>query len=124
MLVGRIGAEEGQKRRRGVHAIAAMEGPQLINLADFEAKAAEILPRNALGYYRSGANDEISLRDARMAYSRYQLLPSCLVDVSKVDTTVRIFGSDFSMPIGIAPAAMQKMAHPDGEVATARAAAK
>jgi len=94
-----------------------------INLADFETKAKDVLPQNARGYYNSGANDEISLRDARRAFARFQLLPNCLVDVSKVDTSIELFGERVSMPICVAPAAMQCMAHPEGEAATARACA-
>lgn len=100
-----------------------MEGT-FVNLADIETRAKDILPRNARGYYNSGANDEISLRDARRAYARFQLLPNCLVDVSQIDTKVDLFGETIAMPICVAPAAMQKMAHPEGEIATARACAK
>lgn len=66
----------------------------------------------------------ITLRENREAFSRLRLLPKVLVDVTKVDTTTTVLGERVSSPICIAPTAMQKMAHPDGECATSKAAAK
>ena len=51
-------------------------------------------------------------------------MPKVLVDVTKIDTKTTILGERISSPICIAPSAMQKMAHPDGEIATSKAAAK
>ena len=53
---------------------------------------------------------------------RYRLLPKMMVDVSKRNLKTMVLGNEISMPIGIAPTAMQRMAHPDGECATAIAA--
>lgn len=53
---------------------------------------------------------------------RLRLRPKCLSNVSDVDLTTNVLGIDVKMPIGIAPSALHKLAHPDGEVATARAA--
>lgn len=91
-------------------------------LADFEAHAYQVLPRNALDYYRSGADHMQTLKDNRRAYQRYRIAPKMLVDVSKRDLSTRILGKRVEFPIGIAPTAMQRMAHPDGECASARAA--
>lgn len=55
---------------------------------------------------------------------RLRLRPKCLQDVSKMDISTRIFGCDLNMPIGISPTALQKFAHPEGELANARAAEK
>lgn len=101
-----------------------MSSDKFLNIADFEAKAHSVLPKNARDYYNSGACDEISLRDSRAAYARFQLLPNVLVDVSKIDTSIELFGARIRTPICVAPAAMQCMAHPDGEAATARACAR
>jgi (S)-2-hydroxy-acid oxidase len=95
-----------------------------VSLVDFEQHAYSMLPRNARDYYYSGACDMITLRENRNAYSRLQLCPRILRDVAEVDTTTVVFGQKISMPICVAPAAMQCMAHPDGEIATARACAK
>ena len=66
----------------------------------------------------------ITLRENREAFQRLRLLPKILVDVTKVDTHTTVLGERVSSPICIAPTAMQQMAHPDGERATSRAAAK
>jgi isopentenyl diphosphate isomerase/L-lactate dehydrogenase-like FMN-dependent dehydrogenase len=57
------------------------------------------------------------------AYGRYRLRPRVLVDVAEVTTATTVLGTDVSMPLLVAPTALQRMAHPDGELATARAAA-
>ncbi|KAK8678100.1 hypothetical protein V6N13_143611 [Hibiscus sabdariffa] len=69
-----------------------------------------------------GAEDQWTLKENRNAFSRILFRPRILVDVSKIDMTTTVLGFKISMPIMIAPTAMQKMAHPDGEYATARAA--
>jgi (S)-2-hydroxy-acid oxidase len=64
----------------------------------------------------------ITLRENRDAYARLRIIPRCLVDVSNVQTKTTVLGTEISMPICIAPTAMQRMAHNDGERATAAAA--
>ena len=93
-----------------------------LNLGELEERARAVLSQMAYGYYASGANDEVTLRENRTAYERIALLPRTLVDVSAraMDTTV--LGQPVSMPILIAPAAFQGLAHPDGELATTKAA--
>ena len=94
-----------------------------INLAEFERHARTHLPKQVYDYYRSGAHDEYTLRDNCDAFARILLRPRALVDVSSIDPSTTILGTKVSSPICIAPTAMQCMAHPDGEMATARAAA-
>ncbi|MDG2054475.1 MAG: alpha-hydroxy acid oxidase [Phycisphaerales bacterium] len=93
----------------------------LLNLFDYEQRAAELLDKSALGYYSSGARDQISLRNNRSAWEEISLLPHILVDVSKRNSQTTILNNPISMPLIVAPTAMQKMAHPEGEIATARA---
>ena len=95
-----------------------------INLFEYELLAKQHLSTMALDYYRSGAGDEITLKENRAAFSRYQIRPRMLVDVSDRYLGTSIFGEYFSMPILIAPMAFQCLAHPEGEIATAKAAAK
>ncbi|RYH20657.1 hypothetical protein EON65_22845 [archaeon] len=95
-----------------------------INLAEYERFAQDTLPRNANDYYASGANDMITLRENRAAFSRLYIIPRVLVDVSRIDTKTKVLGCEVSSPICVAPTAMQKMAHGEGECATARAAAR
>lgn len=78
----------------------------------------------ALGYYTGGAWDEVTLRDNREAFERFKLSPRMLVDVSRRDLSTQILGQSVRMPILIAPTAFQCLAHPEGEVATRRAAAE
>jgi (S)-2-hydroxy-acid oxidase len=66
----------------------------------------------------------IRLRDNVSAYDRYKIRPRVLRNVSHLDSTTEIFGYRASFPCGISPTAMHCLAHPDGELATSRAAAK
>jgi isopentenyl diphosphate isomerase/L-lactate dehydrogenase-like FMN-dependent dehydrogenase len=97
--------------------------PNLINLHDYERVAAERLAPGPLAYFTGGASDEVTLRDNRAAFARQAIVPRVMRDVSSIDATVEVFGRRWPTPIWIAPTALQRMAHPDGELATARAAA-
>ena len=93
-----------------------------VNIADFERLAAERIEAGALGYFAGGAGDERTLRRNAEAYGEWELVPRVLVDVSEVDPSVELFGSSLSMPLAQAPVAFQRLVHPDGEEAMARAA--
>jgi len=93
------------------------------NVGDYEREAERLLDPGAFGYFAGGAGDERTLRDNVEAFSRWQLRPRVLVDVSEVSTVATVLGSEVSMPLLVAPTAFQRLAHPDGELATARAAA-
>jgi isopentenyl diphosphate isomerase/L-lactate dehydrogenase-like FMN-dependent dehydrogenase len=97
--------------------------PNLVNLHDYERVAAERLSPGPLAYFTGGAGDEITLRDNRAAFARQAIVPRVMRDVSSVDMSVEVFGRRWPTPIFIAPTALQRMAHPDGELATARSAA-
>jgi isopentenyl diphosphate isomerase/L-lactate dehydrogenase-like FMN-dependent dehydrogenase len=89
---------------------------------DFEELAHRALPPAHWGYMASGVDDNAT-RDANMAgYKRIQLRPRRLVDVSKVDTRINLFGTEWESPIFLCPLGGQKMFNPEGEVAVARAA--
>jgi 4-hydroxymandelate oxidase len=94
-----------------------------LNVADYEREAERLLDPGAFGYFVGGAGDERTLRDNVGAFSRWQLRPRVLVDVSQVTTETTVLGSPVSMPLLVAPTAFQRLAHPEGELATARAAA-
>jgi len=96
--------------------------PKPINLLEYETLAAQHLSQMALDYYVSGAGDEITLRDNRAAFDRYKLRPRMLVDVSQRNLSTTILGESLELPILIAPMAFQCLAHPEGELATAKAA--
>ncbi|HEU5279408.1 MAG TPA: alpha-hydroxy acid oxidase [Gaiellaceae bacterium] len=94
-----------------------------INVWDYEHLAEEKLDANAHAYFAGGSGDEVTLRENLAAFERLKLRPRVLVDVTSVSTATTVLGSNIALPVLIAPVAMQRMAHPDGEVATARAAA-
>jgi 4-hydroxymandelate oxidase len=77
----------------------------------------------AFDYYSSGAWDEVTLRDNLAAFTRVKLRPKMLVDVSKINLTTQVLGESLQLPLLIAPMAFQCLADPEGEIATALAAA-
>ncbi|HEV2813781.1 MAG TPA: alpha-hydroxy acid oxidase [Solirubrobacteraceae bacterium] len=95
----------------------------LVNVVDFERRAAELLDEGVHGYYAGGAGDEWTLRENVAAFSRRRLRPRVLVDVSDVSAATTVLGAPVSMPLLVAPTALHRLAHPDGEPAVARAAA-
>ncbi|HVV84088.1 MAG TPA: alpha-hydroxy acid oxidase [Kofleriaceae bacterium] len=94
-----------------------------LNLDELEAAARERLPPMAWGYYAGGADDELCLRGNCAAYRRWSLYHRVLVDVSRRELGTTVLGQPIALPIMVAPTAYHKLAHPEGEVATARAAA-
>ncbi|XP_010434548.1 PREDICTED: peroxisomal (S)-2-hydroxy-acid oxidase GLO5-like [Camelina sativa] len=94
---------------------------EITNVMEYEKIAKEKLPKMVYDYYASGAEDQWTLQENRNAFSRILFRPRILIDVSKIDVSTTVLGFNTSMPIMIAPTAMQKMAHPDGELANARA---
>jgi isopentenyl diphosphate isomerase/L-lactate dehydrogenase-like FMN-dependent dehydrogenase len=94
-----------------------------VNVWDYERLAAQKLDANAHAYYVGGADDEVTLRDNLAAFERRRLRPRVLVDVGSVSTQTTVLGTQIALPVLIAPVAIQRLAHPDGEEAVARAAA-
>jgi len=95
-----------------------------LNLFELEKLAKEKLPPSAHDYYSSGAWDEVTIRENRAAFERIKIHYRVLVDVSWRDLSTTLFGQPIAMPILVAPTAFHKLAHPDGELATVRAAGK
>lgn len=95
---------------------------EVLNLNDFEPIAKERLSPAAYAYYSGGAGDETTLRDNVDAFRRRRLRPRVLRDASVVDTATTFLGESVALPVALAPASQNGFAHPDGEVATARAA--
>uniref|UniRef100_A0A8C0G9A5 (S)-2-hydroxy-acid oxidase n=1 Tax=Chelonoidis abingdonii TaxID=106734 RepID=A0A8C0G9A5_CHEAB len=90
-------------------------------VGDFEQYAKRFLPKAVYDYYRSGADNQQTLADNVAAFSRLRLYPRMLRDVSVMDLSTSVLGQKISMPICAGATAMQRMAHVDGETATARA---
>jgi len=96
--------------------------PQPINLFDFEEIARERLPKEEYDYIAGGATDEISIDRNRRAYASWAFRPRVLRDVSALDLSTTVLGTQVSLPVLIAPCGGHKRAHPEGELATYRAA--
>jgi isopentenyl diphosphate isomerase/L-lactate dehydrogenase-like FMN-dependent dehydrogenase len=94
-----------------------------VNVADYFDRAAEKVDPKLWCYFEGGAGDEVTLRANVGAFGRWRLRPRMLVDVTGVSTATTVLGAPVSMPVLVAPFAMQQLLHPEGEVATARAAA-
>jgi 4-hydroxymandelate oxidase len=94
----------------------------LLTLDDFEAEAKTRLSPQAYDYYRSGAETEQTLRRNVDAFARYEIAYRTFVDVSAPRCETTLLGAPVSFPINVAPTAYHKLACPDGECASARAA--
>jgi isopentenyl diphosphate isomerase/L-lactate dehydrogenase-like FMN-dependent dehydrogenase len=95
---------------------------RIVALREFEAFARLAMAPDAFDYVAGGSWDEETLAENDAAWHRYRLRPRVLVDVSSVDTSAQLLGKRSAMPVAIAPMAVHALAHPDGEMATARAA--
>src|SRR5271170_3004128 len=93
-----------------------------LDVMDFEAAARKVLPPAHWGYMASGVDDNLTRDANHEAYKHIQLRPRKLVDVSKIDTRVELFGTTWDSPIFLCPVGAQGMFHADGELAVARAA--
>jgi 4-hydroxymandelate oxidase len=94
-----------------------------VSVADYEALARAKMERGAFDYFAGGAGDERTLAMNVSAFDRWVLRPRVLVDMRRVDTSTTVLGQPLTAPIMLAPAAFHRLAHPEGERATARAAA-
>ena len=93
-----------------------------VNLFEYEARAAELLERVDLDYIAGGGGDEITLRRTREVLDSVLLRVRVLTGVDAVDLTTTVLGSPVALPVLLAPAGFHHRAHPDGELATVRAA--
>ncbi|KAL7010278.1 hypothetical protein EMMF5_000299 [Cystobasidiomycetes sp. EMM_F5] len=93
-------------------------------MGDLEELARERMDLQTRNYYNEGADNGSTLAENITAYQKYRIRPRVLRDMSQIDTSAELFGYKCSVPIGVAPTAMQCLAHADGELATARACKK
>ena len=92
-----------------------------INVADFEKLARERMEPSAYDYYAGGANDERTVADNLRAFDRWVIRPRMLAGVSDADTSTTVLGLPLTLPVALAPTAFNRLGHPDGELAAARA---
>jgi 4-hydroxymandelate oxidase len=97
--------------------------PGIANLADFEAPAKARMTAQAWAYLSGGAADEITLRANRAAWDGLLLQPRVLRELAGGHTRSLLLGRALSLPVLLAPIAYQRLAHADGELAVAYAAA-
>jgi 4-hydroxymandelate oxidase len=116
-----VGAQEKSSVPQGSRTVTEALS-ELVCLADFEDAARKGMSGLAYEYIASGAADEITIRWNREAFDKLTLRPRVLVDVQRIDTSVELFGHTLDHPILLAPTALHRLAHPEGEVETARGA--
>jgi 4-hydroxymandelate oxidase len=95
----------------------------VINVAEYFREAAAKVDPKIWCFFEGGAGDEITLRANVAAFGRWRFRPRVLVDVTAVSAATTVLGTEVSMPLLVAPVAMQRLLDPEGELATARAAA-
>ena len=83
---------------------------EMLNVFDFESVARRVMDKEGWGYYSSGADDEITLRENHTAFQRIWLIPRVLVNVSTIDTSTRILGQYASLPLYFTATALGKLA--------------
>jgi len=96
----------------------------MLNTFDFESVAREVMEPQAWGYYSSGGDDEITLRDNHMAFQRITMRPRILINVREINMETTVLGVPSALPIYFTATALGKLAHQDGELAITKAAHK
>jgi 4-hydroxymandelate oxidase len=113
-------APKGDDPPRGSKAASSLEGA--MTLEEIELRARDSMAASVYERVSAGAANEITKRWNREAFDRIRLRPRVLVDVAKLDTRIKLFGQDLAFPILLAPTGGHALVHPDGELATVRAA--
>jgi 4-hydroxymandelate oxidase len=93
------------------------------DLAELERRARELLDPRARDYFAGGADDELTVAANPAAWARLRLRPHVLHDVGAVSTSTTVLATPVSLPVLVGPVAYQRLAHPDGELATAAGSA-
>jgi len=94
-----------------------------VAVAELERLAAETMDERAANYVFAGAGSEDTMDANREAFRRWRVVPRMLRDVAERDLSTTLLGTAMPAPLLLAPIGVQKVVHPDGELATARAAA-
>ncbi len=122
--------------RLGVRDVAAMiqwrgrrsDAPGVVasthSIADLRVVAKRTVPKPIFDFIDGGAGDEVAVRRNVERFEAASLVPRVLRDVSRIDTSTSFLGSAARAPFGFAPVGMARLAHPDGELAAVRAAAR
>lgn len=101
-----------------------MQPDHLVTVADFQEASRHAISEPAWDYITGGSGDEITVRANTSVFEERRILPRMLRETSSIDTRTTILGAESGKPFAIAPMALQRLFHPEGEIATARAAAR
>eukprot|EP00933_Yihiella_yeosuensis_P045475 TRINITY_DN4085_c0_g1_i1.p1 TRINITY_DN4085_c0_g1~~TRINITY_DN4085_c0_g1_i1.p1 ORF type:complete len:512 (+),score=164.96 TRINITY_DN4085_c0_g1_i1:79-1614(+) len=125
--------KEAPKKKKAPAAGAAPEEEEefkkpplnaMLNTFDFESVAREVMEPQAWGYYSSGGDDEITLRDNHLAFQRITMRPRILINVREIDLSTTMLGVKTTLPLYFTATALAKLAHKEGEVGIVKAAKK
>jgi 4-hydroxymandelate oxidase len=94
----------------------AVDLSRVVRLADFEPLARERMAGPAFDYVAGGSWDEVTLVENDLAWRRYRFVPRVLRDVREIDVGGAFLGRRATIPVAVAPMAVQGLAHPGGEV--------
>jgi isopentenyl diphosphate isomerase/L-lactate dehydrogenase-like FMN-dependent dehydrogenase len=95
---------------------------QALNVFDLEEVARKNLPPAHFAYLATGVEADATIRANREGFAKFQIRARRLVDTSRIDASVRLFGTAWPTPIVLAPVSSLRAFHPDGDIAVARAA--
>ena len=110
---------------REIYARGMMgEVPSLpVSWAELEHRATDAMDPRAAAYVDAGAGAEDTMRENLAAFRRWRIVPRMLRDVAERDLSSTVLGTEMAAPVLLAPIGVQTIVHPEGELATARAAA-
>jgi len=100
----------------------APELDDIVCLHDAEIAAQALIPESSFIYIQSGAGEEVTLRWNQEKFNEIRLQPRVLQDLGDLDTTVSLLGRRLAMPLLFSPTALNRIAHPEGELAVAKGA--
>jgi len=119
----RTGTSGHNPEGEGLHLAAAAPLVSDLSLDELERDARHAIGEMAYAYFAGGADDERLLAGNAEAWGRWQLHPHVLAGLAGVSTATTLLGTPVASPVAVAPTAIQGLAHPEGEAATARGAA-
>src|SRR5262249_5404896 len=99
-----------------------MTGPKPVSIGDMRLRAETAVPPDVWDFVEGGSGAELTLANNQAALEAVALVPRVLAGVSTSDTSGQLLGRPVAMPVAVAPMAYQRLLHPDGELAAARAA--
>lgn len=120
---GSLGLLAADPQAKAADQASEVQTPEPATVEDFKWLAKAKLPKATFDYITTGSADEITMRENVAALQRLKVLPPLLIGVDKVDLATTVLKQKISLPIMLAPVAAQRMFHPQGALASARAAA-